>query len=85
IISLMARQFRLILAVAQAGGEKRLKLHPYVARKIKRQSKNFSNKTAEFALRRLLEIDVAIKSGKQDFYPAVETMIMKIALSTKKQ
>ncbi len=82
IISLIARQFRLILAIAQPGGEKRLKLHPYVARKIKSQSKNFNHKTVRYALQELLEIDVAIKSGKQDFYPAIETMMMKIALLT---
>jgi len=91
ILSLIARQFRLILAFNetpkglshQKEVEKRLKLHPYVARKIQAQSKNFTQEKCRYALKELLEIDIAVKSGRQDFYPAVETMAVHLASFTK--
>lgn len=92
ILSLIARQFRLILAFAhppnralsQKEVEKQLKIHPYVARKIRRQSRNFNQDIAEYALKKLLEVDIAVKTGKQDFYPAIETMVVNIAQLTRK-
>ncbi|AGL00823.1 DNA polymerase III subunit delta [Desulfoscipio gibsoniae] len=86
IIGMVARQFRLILQVqglAGAGQSREqiiavLKLHPFVYTKIYGQRRNFSVAQLVMALNNLAELDHYIKTGRADFYPAMETFILKI-------
>lgn len=86
IIGMVARQFRLLLQVREmtAGGSSReqviaaLKIHPYVYRKVYRQRNNFDGKQLVGIINRLNDIDYAIKTGRASFYPAMETLVLKI-------
>lgn len=86
IIVMIARQFRLILKALELRrsgcpereAAKRMQVHPFVARKVFAQSRNFTVEKSRTVLQGLLDLDVAIKNGKQDFYPAMETMILKL-------
>jgi len=88
IIGMVARQFRLIFQVqglAQSGKSREqiiaaLKLHPFVYTKIYAQRKNFSAGQLVEALNKLTELDYAIKTGRVDFYPAMEGYILKICV-----
>lgn len=86
IIGMVARQFRLILQVRElaAGGAAReqiisaLKMHPYVYQKIYRQRKNFDRTQLVGIISRLSELDYNVKTGQAAFYPAMETLLIKI-------
>jgi len=86
IIGMVARQFRLILQVRElaARGDTReqiisaLKMHPYVYQKIYRQRKNFDRAQLVGIINRLSELDYDIKTGRATFYPAMETLLIKI-------
>ncbi len=88
IIGMVARQFRLILQVqglARAGKSREhiiaaLKLHPFVYTKINAQRKNFSVGQLVEALNNLTELDYNIKTGRADFYPAMEAFILSICV-----
>lgn len=90
ILSMVARQFRLILQVQELlqkgcpGGELagRLKIHPYAARKIVAQSRNFDRHGLEQTMEDLLNIDVAVKSGQYEFYPAMEMLLLKLCAAS---
>ncbi|GAW93463.1 DNA polymerase III subunit delta [Calderihabitans maritimus] len=83
ILFMIARQFRLMLQVKglleKGFSEKQiareLQLHPYVAQKCLQQSRNFSRANLEEALRRMLELDIAVKTGQGD-----PVYLMEIAL-----
>lgn len=85
ILSMISRQFRLLLQVHDLLGRgcpageipARLKIHPYVAQKVAAQSKNFSKESLIGAFQLLLEVDVAVKTGRQEFYPAMEIFLLK--------
>ncbi|MGQ9823821.1 MAG: DNA polymerase III subunit delta, partial [Desulfotomaculales bacterium] len=55
-----------------------LKVPLFVARKIMQQSAGFSSARLEEILRRLLEMDVAVKTGGRDFYPAFEDFVISL-------
>lgn len=86
ILGMVARQFRLILQVQVLAREGRsreqiiatLHLHPFVYTKIYKQRNNFSAGQLVQALNNLTELDYALKTGRADFYPAMETFILKI-------
>lgn len=86
LLSLIARHFRLLLQVRDlierdcplriiAG---RLKLHPYYCQKIAAQCRNFDQDLLLRVFHFLSELDAAVKTGRQEFYPALETCLMKI-------
>ncbi|MDD4238178.1 MAG: DNA polymerase III subunit delta [Desulfotomaculaceae bacterium] len=86
ILSMIARQFRILLMVrdltergcpAREIGE-RLKIHPFVAQKATAQSRNFSKPLLIGALAALSELDVGVKTGKMEFYPAIETFLLTL-------
>jgi DNA polymerase-3 subunit delta len=89
ILAMISRQFRLLLLVHDLAGRGcpardiavRLKLHPYVAQKLAAQCKNFSMESLIRAFQSLLDIDVAVKTGGQEFYPAVETFLLRLCAS----
>ncbi|MFZ5649636.1 MAG: DNA polymerase III subunit delta [Bacillota bacterium] len=85
ILAMVARQIRLILRIGEAvrsgsQGEiiRRLGIHPYVARKISAQQKNFDRKQLIRSLSSLHHLDVGVKSGRQDFLPAMENLLINI-------
>ncbi|BAF59048.1 DNA polymerase III, delta subunit [Pelotomaculum thermopropionicum SI] len=91
ILAMITRQFRLLLQVRELLEQgcppgripDRLGVHPYTARKAALQCKNFGRSFLIGALQSLLEIDVAVKGGRQDFYPAVETFLLKLCAGSK--
>jgi DNA polymerase-3 subunit delta len=74
LLHMITRQFRILLRVKQlqARGTSTtdikglLGLHPYVVEKMVKQSPNFSIPQLEDIYHRLLEIDVAIKTGEME-------------------
>ncbi len=83
ILSLVGRQFRL-LAMTQALGQAsvaasewpaRLSVPPFVARKLGSQSRRFSERFLDAALRRLRDIDTEIKTGRIDAALALDLFV----------
>jgi len=87
ILTMIARQFSLIIKAcelrlsdcSEREAVRLMQVHPFVARKVFAQSRNFSVEKARAALEKLLDLDVAVKSGRQDFYPAIETFILRLS------
>lgn len=85
ILYMIARQYRLILAVKDL--EKRsytekqitsaLAIHPFITGKILRQAKNFSFSDLEQALFLILNADVAIKTGSTG-HSTLEDLVLKL-------
>lgn len=88
ILSMVARQFRLLLQVKQAVAEGcpagelagRTGIHPFVAKKILSQAKNFNFHHLVTTIHSLQAIDVGIKTGRREFLPAMEMLIMEICI-----
>ncbi len=86
ILSMISRQFRLLLQVRDLMGRgcpareipAILKIHPYTAQKIVAQCKNFSQDYLIVSIQSLSEVDLAVKTGRQEFYPAVENFLLKL-------
>jgi len=86
ILAMIARQFRLILQAlelrhsgcSEREAIKQMQLHPFVARKTLAQSRNFTAEKVHVALQELLDLDMAVKNGRQDFYPGMQTLILKL-------
>lgn len=88
LLAMIARQFRLILSVkdlAQSRGlkqediRKELRIsHSFIVEKLARQGQLFSMDELEAILRRLLEIDQAIKTGRSEGALAVELLVLEI-------
>ncbi len=72
LLHMITRQFRILLQIKEllAKGTSReditalLSLHPYVAQKMMRQAPSFSIAELEAIYHRLLELDVAVKTGE---------------------
>lgn len=88
ILTMVARQFRLLLQVKEALAEGcppgelagKTGIHPFVARKIHSQVKNFSFDNLVKALHSLQEADLAVKTGRMEFLPAMEMLIIEICV-----
>lgn len=86
IFGMVVRQFRLLLLAReildQRGGEtevaQRLGVHPFVAQKVTAQARRFSLPALESIYRRLLEIDLAGKSGEMDTSLGLDLFIAQI-------
>jgi DNA polymerase-3 subunit delta len=84
---MVARQIRILIQVkelSKAGLDGRdiarqLGLHPFVVRKALRQERNFSMAQLASIHRRLLEADVAIKTGRMDAVLALDMLIADVA------
>ncbi|MBO8128527.1 MAG: DNA polymerase III subunit delta [Peptococcaceae bacterium] len=84
-LSLLARHLRIMLAVKelrQAGltpqeMAARLKVHPFSVRKALDQGRKFERRRLIALLEEITEIDAGIKSGRQDFRPAMADFIIK--------
>ncbi len=82
---MVARQFRLILQaqeLARQGSRgahlsQSLGVHAFAAKKILAQSCNFKPTQVKEILEKLLELDLSVKTGGQDFYSAMEMFIIE--------
>jgi DNA polymerase-3 subunit delta len=83
ILAMLARQFRLLLCASDLAGiglavpeiATRLQTKPFVIRKALAQAGNFDRDQLAAALVGLLEVDSAVKTGRQDFYPALSNFL----------
>ena len=86
VYGMVVRQFRLLLLARETldygrGDEdivRNLKVHPFVARKVSTQARNFSLPSLEVIYRKLLAVDEAIKSGRVQPDIALETFVVEI-------
>ena len=86
IFSMIVRQFRLLLLTREildhngmeADIAKRLKLHPFVARKIAAQARHFSQNQLDTIYHLLLEIDSQTKTGIMDVDLNIDLLIAEI-------
>jgi len=92
ILSMIARQFRILLMVFDLNERgcpareipERLGIHPFAAQKAAAQSRNFSKPLLTGALAALSELDVGVKTGKIEFYPAMETFLLTLSGGRRK-
>lgn len=83
LLSMIARQFRLLIQTKElleqgqrpAAIARELGVQPFVADKLARQGRNFSLEQLEAIYRRLLEIDVAIKTGEMEGVLALDLLV----------
>ncbi|GAB6158125.1 DNA polymerase III subunit delta [Desulfotomaculum varum] len=88
ILALLARQIRLALqaaALIQEGCPERevagkLGLQDFVVKKALQQARRSGSRKLQWALEQLAEIDADIKSGRQEFLPAIENTLIKLRL-----
>jgi DNA polymerase-3 subunit delta len=81
--AMIVRQFRLLLLTKDAQTNRldpreALDVHPYVARKIIAQAKNFSLDDLESIFHRLKEIDVASKTGQDTLDVSLERFVANL-------
>ncbi len=68
-------QFRNLIKVKSGGGKD---LHPFVFRKTQSQARNFSFEELKKIYRKLLEIDIDIKTGKVDARATLELFVTEL-------
>ena len=86
LLGMIVRQFRILIQVkelterglSQQKIASRLRLHPFVVRKARRQAMNFSMQQLEAIYQKLLETDVAIKTGQMDEVLALDMLVMEV-------
>ncbi len=87
LLSMIARQFRLLIQTKELLEQGRrppdiareLGVQPFVADKLMRQARNFSLAQLEAVYRRLLEIDIAIKTGEMEGVLALDLLVAGLA------
>ena len=82
--SMIVRQFRLLLQVREAldnqiDPHKVLKVHTFVINKIITQARNFSLSDLEHIYHKLLDIDLASKTGRMDLDVALDNLLATLA------
>jgi DNA polymerase-3 subunit delta len=88
IWGMMIRQFRLLLLARDSldrgeneeGVRYELKIHTYVAKKLVSQARHFSLPALEAIYRRLLEVDLAMKTSEMDADVSLETLVTSLTL-----
>lgn len=89
LLVMITRQFRILLSIKdlqQRGTrpnaiQSQLKLHPYVVDKGRAQARNFSVTQLERIYQRLVEIDVASKTGQMDPTLALDLFVVETCRS----
>ncbi len=89
LLGMIVRQFRILIQVKELteGGlsqqkmASQLRLHPFVVKKAVRQAMNFSLEQLEAIYRKLLETDVAIKTGQMDEVLALDMLVVGLSRS----
>lgn len=90
LFAMFVRQFRLLIQVKELAdaGEKppaiaqELRLHSFVLGKIYQQARGFSMNQLEQIYRHLLEVDVAVKTGRQDMETALILLVANLTAET---
>ncbi|MCD5406110.1 MAG: DNA polymerase III subunit delta [Desulfotomaculum sp.] len=88
ILAMVVRQFRLMLQVNElvgrglstAGIAKQINEKPYPVKNALRTGRNFSRSQLITVLTQLAQLDVDIKTGRQEFYPGLEYLLLSIAV-----
>ena len=83
LFGMIVRQFRLMIEMKELAGQgvtgaqaaERLSLHPFVADKTGKQARAFSMAQLEVIYRRLLKIDVQIKTGQAEDVAALDLLV----------
>lgn len=86
LLSMIARQFRLLLQMKDLAGRgstlnaarEQLKLHPFVAEKTWNQALNFTLPQLESIYQKLLETDLAIKTGRSEPVTALDMLVVEL-------
>ncbi len=86
LLSMIVRQFRLLLQMRDLAARgktldaarEQLKLHPFVAEKTWKQSLNFTLPQLEAIYQKLLDVDVAIKTGRSEPIVALDVLIVEL-------
>ncbi len=86
LFAMITRQFRLLLQTKDLGTRGmrpsemagHIKQNPFVITKTSEQAKNFSLAQLEVIYRKLLETDLAIKTGRSDAAVALDTLIVDL-------
>jgi DNA polymerase-3 subunit delta len=87
VLAMIARRFRLLIQVKELADlgatnektAKALKLHPFPTRKLRRQSAHFTAGQLAAVHRQILDIDVAIKTGRIDPEVALDLLVAGVA------
>jgi DNA polymerase-3 subunit delta len=87
LLTLIVRQYRILLKVkdyASRGMRKdeiasAIKLHPYPTQKAMAQARNYTPRQLESIYDRLLETDIAIKTGKLEANLALDMLVVELA------
>jgi DNA polymerase III subunit delta len=86
LLPMITRQFRLLLQMRDLAARGRtldaareqLKLHPFVAQKVWTQSQNFTIPQLETIYQRLLDTDIAIKTGRSEPVLSLDMLIVDL-------
>jgi len=86
LFGMIVRQFRLLLQMKDlatrgmtlAMANQQMKLHPFAAQKMWEQSLNFTLGRLEEIYRRLLETDIAIKTGRSEPLVALDVLVVEL-------
>lgn len=93
VLALLARQLRLIIMAQEllASGlhseslTHRLGVPPFVAKKVAAQARRFPRKDLAALFWSLLELDAAVKSGRDEFLPGLERRLLLLSLRNFKK
>lgn len=88
LFTMFIRQFRLLIQTRAlldegerpAGIAEKLKQRPFVADKLARQARGFSLTQLEHIYRRLLQIDVEVKTGRADLVTALHLLVAGVTV-----
>jgi DNA polymerase-3 subunit delta len=86
IFGMIVRQFRLLIQArwlmdrgrTEKDIVKRLRLHPYVGKKIRQQATYFNLEQLREAYRLLLDADLAMKTGRLDYEAALDLLVAQL-------
>lgn len=88
LFSMFTRQFRLLIQVKElieagerpAGIASQLKLRPFVADKLAKQARGYTLEQLKQIYRRLLDIDVDVKTGRADMLTALHLLVAGLTM-----
>jgi DNA polymerase III subunit delta len=93
LMATMTRQFRNLMQVKElAEGNvpsdeiaRRLRMHPYVAKKTVDTARRFSYERLEASYRYLLDADLAVKTGRLDPALALDLLVIELTTTDRRQ
>jgi len=87
LMAMITRQVRILLqvktlvarGVVQKDVASRLRLHPYVVQKVAGQVRNFSVDQLRRAFERIMEVDLAVKTGRIDAVAGLDLLVVALS------